>query len=296
MREPLKILVVEDDLEWRRALKEMYETLLPLHDIEWSFASDTGEAVSQLTDRNRVFDLLSLDFLLGGTDGRLVLRVAHKNQTCRAVLFITGFDQKQEFEIVVEDPDERRVVAMTLDAYIQSRFPGNHIYLKKDLELPIGQNIEILRNALSGGCLLGLIGPRRVFRCEGEIWCMTFGGSTVNLAHSLGIAFIAHLLANPFRQFSCLQLEDQVKGRPKDPDGIPDPVWDIAVGNIIPVSLPQTRERDDRVLLRKYRDQIKALRASMDEPELMSSDTQEAYRQQIEELQVKIGSLFEKSL
>ena len=38
VRPPLRLILVEDDRTWRRALKEMYEDLLARHEIEWAFA------------------------------------------------------------------------------------------------------------------------------------------------------------------------------------------------------------------------------------------------------------------
>lgn len=211
MRDPFRLLLVEDDVEWRRALREMYRGLLPRHDIKWAFASETEEAVDLLSTASRPFDLLSLDFLLERTDGRTVLRKARELDACRAVVVITGFDQMVEFEAVVEDEHERRVVTMTMQPFIQSFFPERHLFLKKDLSLPIEDNVDVFRGVLDAGRLLALIGTDRAFTREGDTWRIVFAGRETRVSHRLGFSYLAVLLSHPRKRYSCAELEEEVR-------------------------------------------------------------------------------------
>jgi hypothetical protein len=123
---------------------------------------------------------------------------------------ITGFDQMEEFEAVIEDEHERRVTRMTMQPFIQSMFPHRHLYLKKDLSLTIDENIDIFRDVLGAGRLLGLIGPELVFAREGDSWRIVFEGRESRVVHRLGFSYLAFLLSHPRQHFSCREIEESV--------------------------------------------------------------------------------------
>jgi len=264
MTRPVRILLVEDRIEWRSALRRMYQEIFSPGEVICTLAANSDEAVDALQHRDGMYDLLSLDLLLGGTDGRTVLRVARQTHAVRAVAVITGFDQAElaeEFQVVVPDRHQRRVASMTMDAYIQELFPGNHLYLRKDLTASIEENVEVFAEVLAGGRLLGLIRPEHVMRREGDHWCVSYSGRTVRPASQVGFALMAHLLAHPHQRFSCVELEQHVAGVALAASSTNAALEAVREGHLAVSRLPTTtaETRDRMADLRRWQLSIRRL-------------------------------------
>jgi CheY-like chemotaxis protein len=127
-----RILVVEDEDDWRTALVDMYGRIFPSSKV--CSARDGDEALREL--RKRPVDLLSQDINLAAevgpgepkarVDGREVLRRAHDEQLARVVICITALPYDQKLRWAVPDPMERKGLWMTLEEYLRKVFPGRY--------------------------------------------------------------------------------------------------------------------------------------------------------------------------
>lgn len=135
----IKVLIVEDDAEWRESLCRMYEEILPACHVD--SASSGRDALRRIENGDR-FNLLSLDINLGsthprteaghipGADGRSVLRRAHEKHSCNGVIVITGLAYDETL-IWVMTEEEIKKVRMTLHASLDGLFPKRNLYLQK---------------------------------------------------------------------------------------------------------------------------------------------------------------------
>jgi hypothetical protein len=91
-----------------------------------------------------------------GADGRKILRTAHEERACNAVVVITGLDHAEDLQVIIPDEEERRRVKMTLDFYLDKLFPGRHLYFKKDPGISVADCIKTYKGVLTRGEILRL--------------------------------------------------------------------------------------------------------------------------------------------
>lgn len=132
-----RVLVVEDNLRWRQALCDLYETIMRRagHAAEIVPASNGEDAIRLLRSAEhakRPFDLLSLDINLGRLantdnfdDGRDVLSKAHSLRACRAVIVITGVLKDEEIDLMIADSSERINIRANLPSVLARLFPND---------------------------------------------------------------------------------------------------------------------------------------------------------------------------
>ncbi|MBC8359425.1 MAG: response regulator [Candidatus Aminicenantes bacterium] len=218
----IKVLVVEDDANWKEALCQMYKQIIPQCHVN---SASSGIDALRMIENGEKFDLLSLDINLGithpktevghpdlnvyGADGRSVLRRAHELNACKGLIVITGLAYDTTLALVIPDLEESKRVRMTLHAYLQDLFPGKNLYLKKYPESKIPESIRVFMKALSCKRLLSLCEDEDANRfCQvGEYWHITFAGETVLVKNRVGLRYIAYLLQNPDNPLHSCELE-----------------------------------------------------------------------------------------
>lgn len=140
----IKVLVVEDDANWKEALCQMYKEIIPQCHVN---SASSGLDALRMIENGEKFDLLSLDINLGithpktevghpdlnvhGADGRSVLRRAHELNACKGVIVITGLAYDTTLALVIPDKKDLMRVKSTLDEYLEDLFPGRKLYLQK---------------------------------------------------------------------------------------------------------------------------------------------------------------------
>ncbi|BAY35390.1 hypothetical protein NIES2107_73020 (plasmid) [Nostoc carneum NIES-2107] len=158
----IRVLVVEDDPQWRLPIEQMYSDILPKDSYILSLGS--GEEAVRLLKGGTKFDLLSLDINLQSTctsssevyaDGRTVLRNAYELRACSAVIVITGLPYDETLEFIT--PIERDKLVATLSCYLDDFF-GNNLHLTKPRlgNLTISDCIEVFKAQLPQKKLLNL--------------------------------------------------------------------------------------------------------------------------------------------
>ncbi len=168
--ETMRILVVEDNQEWRSNLREMYERIDGCH-CETGSATTVDEAREML--RKGTWDLLSLDINLGTDEelqqappkelyrycGLTLLEDAAKKNWVRGVIVISGV-QFEDFRSA-EDED-----LAELDDTIKNLFP-NAVCLTKLPKVTIERNIFNFRQRISAQRLISLASPAYVLDIRG---------------------------------------------------------------------------------------------------------------------------------
>lgn len=140
----IKVLVVEDDANWKEALCQMYKEIMPQCHVN---SASSGPDALRMIENDEKFDLLSLDINLGiahpktevghldlnvhGADGRSVLRRVHELNACKGVIVITGLAYDTTLPLVIPDKNDLMRVKSTLDEYLENLFPGRKLYLQK---------------------------------------------------------------------------------------------------------------------------------------------------------------------
>ena len=86
MKKSWRILVVDDDERWRKALSDV------LSDPAYSIVERDGEEQALKAIASQYFDVLLLDYRLGDGDGLSIMRRAQEmNLAMGAVIIVTGF-------------------------------------------------------------------------------------------------------------------------------------------------------------------------------------------------------------
>ena len=98
-----------------------------------------------------------------------------------------------------------------------------------------------------------------VFRRQGEYWTITYDGQTFRLRHTKGLAYIAHLLRHPGREFHAIDLVDADVG-PTHPRGSP-----TGIAEPLRRSLGDAGELLDPRARADYHRQLEGLRAELEE-------------------------------
>lgn len=140
----IKVLVVEDDANWKEALCQMYKEIIPRCHVN---SASSGLDALRMIENGEKFDLLSLDINLGithpktevgrpdlnvhGADGRSVLRRAHELNACKGVIVITGLAYDTTLALVIPNKKDLMRVKSTLDEYLEDLFQGRKLYLQK---------------------------------------------------------------------------------------------------------------------------------------------------------------------
>ncbi len=97
------ILLVDDEESLRNLLKRGLE--LDGHRVE--AASDGGEGLAHLRERQGAFDLIVSDIRMPGTDGIALAHSAKREYPVIPILLMTGYaeqrERAQELESIVED-------------------------------------------------------------------------------------------------------------------------------------------------------------------------------------------------
>lgn len=216
-----RVLVVEDDPNWNNALCDMYKDILA-ELSPFVLPVMSGKEALALIESGEKFNLLSLDINLGkthpktpegwpdltkeGAEGRPVLRRAIEKKACKAVVVITQLPEDKTLNLVIPDENERRIAKMTLPAYLNELFPGRSLYLSKSREIPIEENINIIKEQLTLNRLLDFCKALNKFYKEGQYWCIRFEGKTIQLKDNLGLRYIAYLLNHQSEEVHCTEL------------------------------------------------------------------------------------------
>lgn len=159
----IKVLVVEDDANWREALCQMYKEIIPQCHVK---SADSGPSALRAITNGENFDLLSLDINLGsthpktaagqpdlkvqGADGRSVLRKFHEKNACNGVVVITGLNYDETITFVIPNENEFRRVRSSLQVFLNTLFPSRHLYINKIKDIQTAEdNIKIIRKDLT---------------------------------------------------------------------------------------------------------------------------------------------------
>lgn len=214
----MRVLLVENDPEWRMALDGLYRRLLPRSRLEIDCASTVKEAEYRLAQGD--YDLLSLDILLDGRgDGRALLETARLSKSVRAAVVISGYRYDAMFEVIIDSPEERKLMQMTLPAMVQKAFSGPCCPLEKDLKLTVDENVDLLAKGLRGW-LHEVTRPRNVFARADEGWRIGIdGGQPYTAEDRLGLGYLHVLIRRQGKLVDCLTLEREVKGCVLEPGG-----------------------------------------------------------------------------
>lgn len=169
-----RILVVEDERDWRFPLRDMYQEILSDLSPVVQSATWGQEAIQALEAEH--FDLLSLDINLSqdhprdasgqpdlsvpGIDGTDVLEFAAERKACNAVVVITSILSTESAEFVIRDAERRRRVLMTPIEYVNRLFPDRAKVLHKRPGISVAESIQQYREVLTPGVLRQMIGSR----------------------------------------------------------------------------------------------------------------------------------------
>ena len=159
-----RVLVLEEDAEWREALAGMYRSILG---HRGAVTSASGAAVAERQLRGQPVDVLSLDLNLseshGGREeggerpllcdtGRLqLIEVAGKRRWAGAVVLITR-DQGGESRFIACDEAKLNEATVSPDEFVRRRFGERGLVLNKparwDLPTSIARFEELIRRRL----------------------------------------------------------------------------------------------------------------------------------------------------
>jgi CheY-like chemotaxis protein len=96
LEDNLKILIIEDRIEFRLMLSQMVEELGPNVNVD---VVEDGESAIELT-KIKKFDCVLLDYLLGDSTGPIVLKKIKKSQPQIPVIVITAYDNNSVSKLV----------------------------------------------------------------------------------------------------------------------------------------------------------------------------------------------------
>ena len=165
MADKIRILVVEDDPQWRSALCDMYRSILGQGRCVVLGAATVQDARELLREQ---IHLLSLDINLGrglrrDENGRIqsaygggLVGTASERGSCEAVIVITNAPHDKELPTVVPPGKDPAEVWMALHPDTAKHFPGRNVVLFKDPNKSIAENSEIFRRRLPANYLIQL--------------------------------------------------------------------------------------------------------------------------------------------
>ena len=159
-----RILVVEDNGEWRRALVDMYKSILGDRNCTVLSAETPQEAIDMLEDGD--YQLLSLDINLSthaeGGNGMDVLEEAAGRELVNGVVVITGVMHDEKLEVAIPDKDRLLTAQIALGDYVNSWFVGperNCVLYKRPI-IPPAEQIEDLQAKLPAERIRALVAPK----------------------------------------------------------------------------------------------------------------------------------------
>jgi len=151
----LRVLVVEDQDQWRRAIINMYKDILG-KDRCTAHSAETAEEALEMLEQGG-YDLLSLDINLSahakGGNGMDVLEDAAAEGLANGVVVITGAAYDEELEAAIFDAGNRKVARVALGPYVSNWFEGKNTVLLKDPDDPIEQQVAFFKRHLTAELL-----------------------------------------------------------------------------------------------------------------------------------------------
>jgi len=130
-----------------------------------------------------------------------------------------------------------------------------------------------------------------IFRNEGELWTVGYGGKAFRLKDSKGLGYLAHLLRHPGTEFHVLDLAGGIAGHRDDdetgqsPHGLPRGDEDLEKAGIHTGSLGDAGEMLDDQAKVAYRRRLSELREELEEAkELGNVERAEQAEQEIDAL------------
>lgn len=199
-----RVLVVEDDAEYRLALLDFFQRRLGAQVV----AAATIYEADMLLEPDR-FDLLSLDILMEQS-GLSLLRRAAEKRACRAAVVFSGSIHDAELRVIPKD--QRPVVRQKLQPHVQACFPQSMV-VYKDPGRTVRENIEELAAVLTRAALHELCQLRNLFEINGPILEIRFEGERASLpAGDDGFFYIEYLLARPNAYVAVTELYAAHKG------------------------------------------------------------------------------------
>lgn len=162
----MKILVVEDNYDYRQALIEMYQQIFDKIAVQIDHAVTGKEAIEML--KKNKYDLLSLDINLSenlhkneqgklrdiditGACGMDVLDVAGKRKSCTGVVVITLLENDPNLDLIIPDKQKQNRLQMTIDSNLRKYFSNTSLRLSKRPidKVSISEQIVIFKEELT---------------------------------------------------------------------------------------------------------------------------------------------------
>jgi hypothetical protein len=189
---PVRILVLEEDPQWRQALSAMYERVLGQRG-QVLHAADAASAERQL--RREPVDVLSLDLnlsekrsesddanapLMCDTQRLQLVDLASKRRWTKAVVLITKPEADGQSRFIACDEEKLNEAVVSPDEFLRRRFADRGLVLNKpprwDLPMSLGHFEDLIRRRLpdlaGGGYVLRFGGtdyePRATIEAAGK--------------------------------------------------------------------------------------------------------------------------------
>jgi len=161
----MNILVIEDRMDWRHALVDMYKEIIGKQGVVHE-AAGVEDAETQL--RHVKYDLLSLDINLGdfeneGGNGMTILEDVANQGLVNGVVLITSAPHDMELEAAVPDEGQRIIARVSLGEYAEKWFSGKNLYYQKPIEGSIQGALDVIKQTLTYERLSELASPPNPF-------------------------------------------------------------------------------------------------------------------------------------
>jgi CheY-like chemotaxis protein len=302
-----KILVVEDDHDWREGLCQLYEEMLkPLN--PYIFPASDGSSALKLI-KSMEFDLLSLDINLSethpkdtegkpkldmpGADGRAILRAAYERKSVKGVVVITALDYDAELYFIIPNDAERKRIRMTFDLFLQDYFPNRNIIIKKIIDWEVQDSIGVIRESLTLEKLCKTCCKVNYFYKEGEYWHVNFNGKSTKFKDCVGIQRLYHVMRYPNEPIPVDFLMGTFMA---SPEKSLSPLFGakasmIPIGNGVEIHDKPSQKNDNKNTINRYKEQIKGLEELMNEAEENNDRvTSLLYRKEKEDLEEELSN------
>lgn len=161
----MRILIVEDDPQYRKFIAQMYQTILANENLDIQYSSDTP-MTRALLESGKKFDFISFDIVLDknatsiqGANARDLIRLASKdeNNSCLGLITITGILHDSTAEATFNNQDEYIEIAQSLNNYVTKYFhPTRYLDYRKLPTLSPQQNIQKIQNQLTREMILNI--------------------------------------------------------------------------------------------------------------------------------------------
>ncbi|MFC1733897.1 hypothetical protein ACFL6I_26650 [candidate division KSB1 bacterium] len=218
----LKILILDDDRVWKRALKKMFKDLLGENAL--IEAVEDPEIARDCIQQNK-YDLVSVDLDLGienvtdpkYADGRTIIREAAEQEACKVIVLISKLHSTEELSFLKKDDKGGLVeIKVTIHSYLEEQFPGRNLFFSKDPTITIEENIEIIKNDITlNKKIEKLLHPqekKNIFRKSGDYWEIQFAEKRSSIRNLKGCRYIHYLLNNPNKPFKTVDIINEIDG------------------------------------------------------------------------------------